>query len=184
VLTKGDSLGGAMRNIVGSAAAVIFTESLLAALEAAGILPQVDRSPANNEKLVAVSWPTRLILVDRKPKIIGKNVDVILLDSTGHADSVRSLLARPERYLACGELKGGIDPAGADEHWKTASGALERIRTALAGMNVRLFFVGAAIEDSMAGEIFSQLQSEKLTYAANLLSEQQLSDLTSWLISI
>ena len=30
----------------------------------------------------------------------------------------------PKHYLACGELKGGIDPAGADEHWKTAGKAL------------------------------------------------------------
>jgi len=27
-----------------------------------------------------------------------------------------------------GELKGGIDPAGADEHWKTANKALDKMR--------------------------------------------------------
>ncbi|HAJ78349.1 MAG TPA: hypothetical protein DCO75_01135, partial [Fibrobacteres bacterium] len=28
------------------------------------------------------------------------------------------------------ELKGGIDPAGADEHWKTAKTAIDRIVSA------------------------------------------------------
>ena len=35
-------------------------------------------------------------------------------------------------YMALGELKGGIDPAGADEHWKTARTALSRIHEAFA----------------------------------------------------
>ncbi len=29
-----------------------------------------------------------------------------------------------EKTLMLGELKGGIDPAGADEHWKTANTVL------------------------------------------------------------
>jgi hypothetical protein len=32
--------------------------------------------------------------------------------------------------IALGELKGGIDPGGADEHWKTAQAAFNRIRQA------------------------------------------------------
>lgn len=61
----------------------------------------------------------------------------------------------PERFIAFGELKGGIDPAGADEHWKTAQTALTRIRTAFANWDLSpdLFFIGAVIADSMAQEI-------------------------------
>ena len=37
-----------------------------------------------------------------------------------------------------GELKGGIDPAGADEHWKTGNSALVRIRKAFEDYQVLL----------------------------------------------
>jgi len=58
-------------------------------------------------------------------------------------------------YIAMGELKGGIDPAGADEHWKTARAALDRIRKAFSKVEVspHNFFVGAAIAKRMAQEI-------------------------------
>ena len=61
----------------------------------------------------------------------------------------------PEIFIAFGELKGGIDPAGADEHWKTAQTALARIRSAFNAKNLspNLFFVGAVIVDSMANDI-------------------------------
>lgn len=56
-----------------------------------------------------------------------------------------------------GELKGGIDPAGADEHWKTANTALDRIRNSFAnvGYSVKTSFVGAAIANAMAVEILN-----------------------------
>lgn len=99
-------------------------------------------------------------------------------------DTEESLLADKNNYIACGELKGGIDPAGADEHWKTANSALGRIRAAF-GRNVpTLFFIGAAIESSMAKEIFGQLRSGKLTHAANLNEEKQVDDLVGWLSSL
>jgi type II restriction enzyme len=42
----------------------------------------------------------------------------------------REIIKIPSAYIALGELKGGIDPAGADEHWKTARTALNRIHEA------------------------------------------------------
>ncbi|MDZ4383273.1 MAG: AvaI/BsoBI family type II restriction endonuclease [Thermodesulfovibrionia bacterium] len=39
-------------------------------------------------------------------------------------------IKNPSLYIALGELKGGIDPAGADEHWKTARTSLIRIQKA------------------------------------------------------
>lgn len=123
------------------------------------------------------------MLFDKKPKLIGKNVDIILLRQSQSHVSVTALLNRKENYLVCGEVKGGIDPAGADEHWKTAYGALARIREKFQPGQPKLFFVGAAIETSMADEIFSQLQSGLLNHAANLNISQQVSDLATWLVS-
>ena len=85
-----------------------------------------------------------------------------------------------------GELKGGIDPAGADEHWKTGNTALGRIRTAFAseGINVHTSFVGAAIEKKMATEIYTQLLDHTLSFAINLTYDKQLTDYCEWLITL
>jgi hypothetical protein len=92
----------------------------------------------------------------------------------------------PETYLALGELKGGIDPAGADEHWKTARTALERIRQAFEnlGYSPMTFFVGAAIEPKMAGEIWAELEAGSLANAANLTDDRQLASLAGWLCAV
>jgi hypothetical protein len=83
-------------------------------------------------------------------------------------------------------LKGRIDPAGADEHWKTANTALDRIRKAFSRskMKPKTFFIGAAIENAMAKEIFSQLKRKTLTNAANLTNEKQVFSLCRWLVSV
>jgi hypothetical protein len=88
--------------------------------------------------------------------------------------------------IALGELKGGIDPAGADEHWKTAQAALNRIRQAFADASHSplTFFVGAAIERRMAGEIWEQLESGMLSNAANLNEENQVASISRWLCSL
>jgi type II restriction enzyme len=98
-------------------------------------------------------------------------------------DDGSSIHKTPEKYIALGELKGGIDPAGADEHWKTANTALERIRTSFVDLelNPPTFFIGAAIEKSMAQEIFSQLKSKTLTNAANLTVDSQLVAICDWI---
>jgi len=183
LLTRGDTLGGAMRNILGAEAKAKFIEAVELALHEKAIPYTVGRSKSNEEKVQTISWPERILLFDKKPKLIGKNVDVILLQTIGGTSSINTLMNQAERYLVCGEIKGGIDPAGADEHWKTASGALARIREKFPSQGPRLFFVGAAIENSMADEIFSQLNSGLLEYAANLNVSEQLSDLVTWLVS-
>ena len=45
----------------------------------------------------------------------------------------------------------------------------------------QLFFVGNAIEASMAGEIWNQLASGELSNAANLTDDRQAVSLVSWL---
>jgi hypothetical protein len=183
LLTRGDTLGGVMRNIMGAEAKAKFVEAILAALKSKDISPDIVCSRTDIDKVQQISWPERILLFDKKPKLIGKNVDVILLHQTESHVSVNALLDRKNSYLVCGEVKGGIDPAGADEHWKTAYGALARIREKFQRGQPELFFVGAAIENSMADEIFSQLQSGLLNHAANLNVAQQVSDLAAWLVS-
>jgi hypothetical protein len=91
-----------------------------------------------------------------------------------------------ESYIALGELKGGIDPAGADEHWKTAQTALDRVREGFskAGFSPYTFFIGAAIEKGMASEIWTQLKSGTLTNAANLNEVNQVASISRWLCTL
>ena len=98
--------------------------------------------------------------------------------------SPTNLIDCPTAYLACGERKGGIDPAGADEHWKTAKQCTWPYPPILQRRRPKLFFVGAAIERAMAAEIFQQLRSGELSYAANLTSPEQVADLATWLVSL
>ncbi|WP_204102212.1 MULTISPECIES: AvaI/BsoBI family type II restriction endonuclease [Spirulina sp. CCY15215] len=45
-------------------------------------------------------------------------------------------------------------------------------------------FIGAAIENSMAEEIFTQISMGVLSYAANFTVEEQVSELVSWLVAL
>ena len=98
----------------------------------------------------------------------------------------KGIYNQPDKYIALGELKGGIDPAGADEHWKTANSALNRIRDSFAKTKHRphTFFIGAAIENAMAKEIFKQLQDNILTRAGNLTNDAHVLEICSWLIGL
>jgi hypothetical protein len=181
LLVKGDSLGGSMRNITGAAASRRFADVLMQVLDRKGIECEV--LPSREEKKIkSIYWGNRSLLLDRKSPLVDKNIDVILLDRRAPLET-DALLRSKERYLACGELKGGIDPAGADEHWKTANSALRRIRDTF-DHRPHLFFVGAAIASAMANEIFNQLVSGELRHAANFTKQQQLVDLAEWLVEL
>jgi hypothetical protein len=117
--------------------------------------------------------------------MIKNNVDLCLF-SINPEELEASDYALPESYLALGELKGGIDPAGADEHWKTARTALGRMRDAFSklGYSPNTFFVGAAVEKKMADEIWSQLRDNTLSNAANLNEEKQIAAISRWLCTM
>ena len=181
MLTRGDSLGGASRNLAGANAKNQFADATLRALESKGLYHSIERSKKGIRNIDSVSWGQRVMLFDRKPRLVGNNIDVIVLQ-VGGDKSVRELLEDRNAYVACGEIKGGIDPAGADEHWKTAHAALERIRSSFGLQPPALFFAAAAIENSMAQEIFAQLRNNSLTCAANLTKPDQVSDLAQWLV--
>ena len=118
---------------------------------------------------------------------VKKNVDICLFSGSTRDYDQSSLMNNNARALMFGELKGGIDPAGADEHWKTAKASLERIRLSFAKNgrpDIMTSFVGAAIEKSMAEEIYSQLKAKILSNAANLTDNNQLAEFCLWMTAL
>jgi hypothetical protein len=130
----------------------------------------------------------RLMIMNITIPAVKKNVDFSILQGTidDLKQGKQSIIHSSEKYIALGELKGGIDPAGADEHWKTANSALDRIRNGFKKLKLepRTFFIGAAIENSMASEIYKQLQRGTLDNAANLTDDGQLSAICQWILNL
>lgn len=204
LLTKGDALGGQARNLAGILGDRKFFRKFLSVLKLAGIpymyrdvdsgawLDQPELDAGLENRIKALSWrkgkADRLLVKNSKVPLIGKNVDLILLEGspTDYAGLNRNIFLINGKYLALGELKGGIDPAGSDEHWKTANFALNRIRKEFGGLglNPPTFFIGAAIEAAMAEEICQQMRAQVLSRAANLGNETQLTQICEWLISL
>ncbi len=183
LLTRGDTLGGSMRNYIGALGGVQLVGAVVSALASRNIAPTIVTAKTS-AKIVSLEWTDQLLVFDKKPKFIDKNIDAILLDKGKMTPAGTVSLEQRGAYVACGELKGGIDPGGADEHWKTAGTAFTRIRTVFEPNPPHLFFVAAAIEAAMAAEIFQQLQDGRLEYAANLTKPQQVTALADWLVSL
>ncbi|KYC40267.1 restriction endonuclease [Scytonema hofmannii PCC 7110] len=202
LLTRGDTLGGMMRNIGGVLAERKFTRAVISALRLSAIsykwldkeskswLDQPEEDTDIELRVKGLSWVPenkehRTLMYNIVVPIVRKNIDICLFNCNPIQVNT-SLLKNPNAYIALGELKGGIDPAGADEHWKTANSALERIRSSFKkhSLNPCTFFVGAAIENSMAEEIWHQLNSGKLSNAANLTYADQVASLCAWLITL
>ena len=188
LLTRGDSLGGKMRNIGGKLAKRKFVKRIAAAVRLRGdeLLAAENAEAAERTKFLAweVGGRIRTLALDVSIPQTGTNVDAVLLSCAPRKRAEAA--GDAANFLALGELKGGIDPAGADEHWKTASHALERIRAAFADSESPpgLFFIGAAIERRMAGEIYGRLQNGDLAFAANLTNDRQLSAICEWLVGL
>ncbi|HJX70203.1 MAG TPA: AvaI/BsoBI family type II restriction endonuclease, partial [Dehalococcoidia bacterium] len=136
-----------------------------------------------------LSWISRrqkrTVIFNLTVPLTRNNVDVCLFNR-GYDDISSAIYKEPKNYLALGELKGGIDPAGADEHWKTARTALSRLRNSFQdnGFTPQTFFVGAAIEKKMASEIWDQLEGGILGNAANLTNDNQVASISRWLCNI
>jgi type II restriction enzyme len=207
LLTRGDRLGGSMRNLGGLIGERKLSRAIISALAISKIRYQWLHSKSMKWVLASsddtdielhlkgLSWHSkgkwRALIYNIRVPLVEKNVDLCLLGAKPEEISLRgrrkeSVHNRPSKYIALGELKGGIDPAGADEHWKTANSALVRIRNAFLkkSFSPLTFFIGAAIQNSMAVEIFSQLESGILTNAANLTNEDQVASLCSWIVRI
>ncbi|KAA6332390.1 Type-2 restriction enzyme BsoBI [termite gut metagenome] len=203
LLIKGDSLGGSMRNIVGALAQQKLIRTLLSNLSISGINYQwLDNKTKNwenklvddfavEEQLKALSWKNspnknRILVFNLNIPIVKNNIDICLFSANTDEYNDGDIVNTPENILMLGELKGGIDPAGADEHWKTGNTALNRIRDSFVKNNLKIqtSFVAAAIEKKMANEIFVQLQNKTLSYAANLTIDTQLVNYCDWLLKL
>jgi len=206
LLVRGDTLGGSMRNIGGVLAQRKLTRAVISTLRIAGKSYQWLHS-ANNTwvqmadddsdielSLRGLSWQkdneNRTLIYNLTVPLVKNNVDLCLLNCSAaqlaNKKLSKDIYASPASYVALGELKGGIDPAGADEHWKTARTALNRIRKAFSdsGFKPHTFFIGAAIEKKMAGEIWNELESGLLENAANLTDDHQIASVSQWLCSL
>lgn len=204
LLTKGDALGGKARNLAGVLGERKFLRALLSVFNLSGINYQwkddetltwhakLRDDTGIENRIKGLFWSkkgkNRLLIMNIQVPRVEKNVDLSILDGT--IDKLKrgkdSIIHHTDAYVALGELKGGIDPAGADEHWKTANSALERIRKSFSrkGKKPQTFFVGAAIENSMASEIFKQLRSGALNNAANLTNDEQLTSICEWIVNL
>jgi Restriction endonuclease BsobI len=213
LLTRGDTLGGAMRNIVGAIAQRKLNSAIVADLKVAGksfhwlnksaktwvlAAPNAVSNVDEIANAAGLSWvnpnnESRCLMYNIKVPIVGNNVDFCLFkfDHQSFAQgqkaimAAKAIIAAPESYVALGELKG-IDPAGADEHWKTAKSALTRIRSAFKSRNSNphIVFVGAAIEANMATEIWNELETGLLANAANLTKQSHVTSVCNWMTQL
>jgi type II restriction enzyme len=200
LLTRGDTLGGAMRNVGGVMAQRKLSRALISTLALAGVpyrwlhatnntWTQMSDEDANIElHLRGLSWGKgrrqRTVIYNLTVPFVKNNVDLCLFNC--NPEKLRDHIRAPTAYLALGELKGGIDPAGADEHWKTARTALIRIRAVFAqdGLKPHTFFIGAAIAKKMAQEIWTDLETGTLENAANLTADDQMASIARWLCNL
>jgi type II restriction enzyme len=203
LLTKGDALGGRARNLAGSLGERKFLRTLISVFNISGIPYQWKDNDTNawldkpkddrdiEKRIKAIHWKKksdRLLILNINVPLVDKNVDLTILNATpvDLKKGKHSIIHQPDKYIALGELKGGIDPAGADEHWKTANSAMNRIRSSFDKnkLNPKTFFIGAAIESAMAIEIFKQLQTVSMDNAANLTNDKQLTEICDWIINL
>jgi hypothetical protein len=203
-LTKGDALRGKTKNLAGVLGERKFLRSMLSVLNLAGLSYHWNDSDTNSwlvkptddsgieRRIKGLYWSKdnkhRLMIMNITIPAVRKNVVLSILQGT--IDDLKrgkqSIIHASEKYIALGELKGGIDPAGADEHWKTANSALDRIRNGFRKLKLKpqTFFIGAAIENSMASEIYKQLQKGTLDNAANLTNNEQLTAVCEWILNL
>lgn len=204
LLIKGDALGGKARNLAGTLGERKFLRTLLSVFNLAGISYKwrdsetrswIDKNSYDvdiEKRINAIQWirkgKSRLLIMNISVPTVKKNVDLSIIDGD-IADLKKgkdSIIHQADKFLALGELKGGIDPAGADEHWKTANSALIRIRNSFGIINhkPKIFFIGAAIEKSMANEMYEELKTGVLGNAANLTDDEQLTEICSWIVHL
>ena len=203
LLMKGDAMGGTMRNRIGALGQETLIRAIYSSMSIRGlscrVLPVNSQrwhsaslsAPGTEHGVKALHWTARsgdrLLIFNAKIPTVNKNVDLSLFSGDPGSYNRGRIVRQDARAIMFGELKGSIDPAGADEHWKTGNSALTRIRTSFAAAGypaIQTSFVGAAIERSMAEEIYRQLENGTLSNAANLTNLNQLTEYCNWLIDL
>lgn len=199
LLTRGDTLGGSMRNVGGFMAQRKLTRSIISCLRLAGkpywwLHSSIQTWASGLEDdadielyIRGLSWRNqkgaRTLVYNLRVPLVKNNIDLCLFNGE-YGQINKQSYEKPEIYIALGELKGGIDPAGADEHWKTTRTALDRIHKAFKKYKPATFFIGAAIETKMATEIWDLLENGTIDNAANLTDDNQIAAITRWLCAL
>lgn len=206
LLMRGDTLGVSMQSADEALAQRKLSRALISSLTITGRdyqwlssktnlwFPMSDDDVDIELHLRGLSWrrdkQPRTLIYNPAPPPLESNVDLCLFSCSpknlANEEGAKVVYSSPELYLALGELKGGIDPAGADEHWKTARTALHRIQQAFSNRERApfTFFIGAAIEKRMAEEIWQMLQDGALGNAANLTNDDQVASISRWLCGL
>ena len=204
LLIKGDTLGGSMRNYVGLIAQMKLIRKLISLLSIQEIPFMIlfkDDKKKNEwqaldyeyvfdkaDEITAIQWRNkqgnRILFFNATVPLVKNNIDICLYQGNTEDFDSGNIVKADDKAIMFGELKGGIDPAGADEHWKTGNSALERIREAFAQYAIKTSFIAAAIERKMATEIYAQLQEDTLSNAANLTVDEQLTAYCNWMINL
>ena len=206
LLTLGDALGGRMRNLVGSIANEKLTRYVISQLQVLNLnfsyYNKTSKTWLNAKAysidqvadIRSIQWTLkskekRQLIYNLTVPIVKNNIDLVVLNCHTNdlsGSEFKDLIQNAANYKIIGELKGGIDPAGADEDWKTANTALSRVRDSFKkhNINLPLVFIGAAIETSMSKEIFNQYSKGEIANCANLTVDNQFVSLCNWLVTM
>jgi type II restriction enzyme len=189
--TEGDSIGGSLRNWTGKISEFEFYSKLfnsrlfkdyeievefsdeMHTLNLANFskhmksyIKTMEEKPykfKESPNLKSIKMNDYKLLCNRTPKWIGKNIDMIIVK-----ENVSSTQIEKDDCTLFGEIKGGFDPAGSDEHWKTAKSALDRIRRQQGNKEWNYIFAGRCIVDSVADEIIEMIDNGDLSFAINI----------------
>ncbi|MBM4423321.1 MAG: hypothetical protein FJ030_08000 [Chloroflexi bacterium] len=195
----GESIGGSWRNEVGRLSYVEVIGGLVRHLHKKGCLAAIAYDLKGSlviddeEELVSRDnrlgdsdeFPAQLEEVENK-RVVYKTVflrngnelrlnrQITWNDSQGKEYKIGpdlSAFAGNESLTWGGELKGGADPAGSDEHWKTAKSAFDRIIEASDKTDrpaPKLSFIATILVDRVAREAAIWIGQGKLTSVYNL----------------
>ena len=197
----GDSLGGVSRNEVGRIAMMRLLNPLVTYLHRQNHLQEIvcsfkgDLSATSEEtrqsrrEKIAMDSTVDMdeLLADceqRRVKyheLVFRNGNRLLVDRqlnwTDEAGGTYKIgpdlhsTAETQDFVWAAEVKGGADPAGSDEHWKTATQALNRILDACQAtgrVQPALAFVATIFVERVAREAQTWIDEGKLTAAYNL----------------
>ena len=105
LLTRGDSLGGRMRNITGAVATAKFSQAVMDSLSERNVRYVPTYSPNNPEKIQRIEWDDRVLHFDRTSGVVKKNIDAILLRKPARRVIISQALTRlctiKRHRLAC-----------------------------------------------------------------------------------
>ena len=197
----GDSLGGTSRNEVGRTAMMRLLNPLVTHLHRQNYLQEIvcsfkgdlsasfQKTGQSRREKIAMDGTVDMdeLLTDfehRRVKyheLVLRNGNRLLVDRqlnwTDEAGTTYKIgpdlhsTAERQDFVWAAEVKGGADPAGSDEHWKTATQALNRIldaSRATSRAQPALAFVATIFVERVAREAQAWIDEGKLTAAYNL----------------